>query len=250
MSPSRRVPLLPVLALAAATLALFARPVSAETAAEKAAAEYQRGKDAFQTRDYAAARQSFERAYMLDPSPVLLYNLGRACEEAGEAEKAVEYFQMYLDRTAETPDREDVERRVRVMQAIIAKQRSNDPSPSETPPPAERPAPPSPAHTVRWPIGWGVLGAGVVTAGVGIAFGVASGQAEDDHKTATTGAAKRRTADDAEAAALKANVCYALGGALVATGITLLVLDAREMKSGPTAMVTREGAAFGWIGEF
>lgn len=249
-------------------LAVAAAPANAQTAAEKAAVEYQKGKEAFQARDFEGARAAFERAYMLDPSPVLLYNLGRACEESGDAEKAIEYFQMYLDRTADTPDRGDVERRVRVMQAILSKTKpeavpDREPEPQPAPPPAPEPsltpaprvAPPAspPPHTVLWPIGWASLGAGVVAAGVGIGFGVASSNAEEDHKAATTGAEKKRTADDAESAATMANVMYATGGVLVAAGVTMLIIDARrgaEAKSAPTAVVTPEGAFVGWGGRF
>jgi tetratricopeptide (TPR) repeat protein len=244
---------------------MSAAPANAQTAAEKAAADYQRGKDAFQARDFDGARAAFERAYMLDPSPVLLYNLGRACEESGDAEKAVEYFQMYLDRTADTPDRGDVERRVRVMLAILAKTRpeavpdSDRPPPEPEPSPAPEPAPPPPParapgpppHTALWPAGWATLGAGVVAAGVGIGFGVASTSAEEDHKAATTGAEKKRTADDAESAATMANVMYATGGVLVAAGVTMLIIDARREPTGhPTAAVTPEGAFVGWTGRF
>lgn len=254
-------PFAAALALTAATLP--PRPATAQTAAEKAATEYQRGKDAFTARQYEEARAAFERAYMLDPSPVLLYNLGRACEESGDAPKAIEYFQMYLDRTADTPDRGDVERRVRVMQAILAK---TSPSPAPVPEPEPAPpsravadtppaAPPPPEHTVLWPVGWGVLGAGVVAAGVGVAFGVVSADAEEDHKAATTGAEKKRTADDAESAALKANIGYAAGGVLIATGITLLVLDARDRGSdaqatGPRLSPAPGGGVVGWAGSF
>jgi tetratricopeptide (TPR) repeat protein len=247
-------------------LAFAAAPANAQTAAEKAAVEYQKGKEAFQARDFEGARGAFERAYMLDPSPVLLYNLGRACEESGDAEKAIEYFQMYLDRTADTPDRGDVERRVRVMQAILSKtkpeavpDREPEPPPPPAPEPSLTPAPrvaqpaSPPPHTVLWPIGWASLGAGVVAAGVGIGFGIASSNAEEDHKAATTGAEKKRTADDAESAATMANVMYATGGVLVAAGVTMLIIDARrgpEAKGAPTAVVTPEGAFVGWGGRF
>lgn len=96
------------------------------------------------------------------------------------------------------------------------------------------------------------MGAGVVAAGVGIGFGVASVHAEEDHKAARTGALKKRTADDAESAAATANLMFATGGVLVAAGVTMLIIDARgsAASSAPTAIATPEGVLVGFGGRF
>jgi hypothetical protein len=111
------------------------------------------------------------------------------------------------------------------------------------------PAPPPPPRSARWPVGWSALGGAVVSAGVGVAFGLRSLEAEADHKAATTGAAKRRTADDARGAATDANICFAVAGALVATGVTLLVIETRP-EGGPTAAPAPGGGVVGWAGRF
>ena len=111
------------------------------------------------------------------------------------------------------------------------------------------PVPAAPPHTARWPVGWGSLGGAVVSVGVGVAFGLSSLDAEADHKAATTGAGKRRTANDARAAANDANLCFAVAGVLAAAGVTLLVLETRP-EGGPTATPAPGGGVVGWSGTF
>ena len=107
----------------------------------------------------------------------------------------------------------------------------------------------APPHSARWPVGWAALGGAAVSLGVGVAFGLSSLEAETEHKSATTGAGKRRTADDARAAATDANICFAVAGALAATGVTLLVIETRPER-GPTAAPAPGGGAVGLSGRF
>ena len=111
------------------------------------------------------------------------------------------------------------------------------------------PAPSPPPHSAAWPVGWSALGGAAVSLGVGVAFGLRSLDAETEHKSATTGAAKRRTADAARGAANDANICFAVAGALAATGVTLLVVETRP-EGGPTAAPAPGGGVVGWAGRF
>lgn len=89
------------------------------TAKERAAAAYREGSAAFKAGRFAKALESFEKAYKLDPSPILLYNLARAYEEMGNAEKAIENFELYLARVPDAPDRAEVETRIRVTRKMM-----------------------------------------------------------------------------------------------------------------------------------
>ncbi len=180
---------------------LIAGPSFAQTAEEKAKVLYEEGVGAFQEQDYGTALQRFERAYMLDPSPVLLYNLARAHEEMGHAREAAEHFQMYLDRDPGASDRAEVEGRIHALRA------------SEGGPGSYRP----------W--AWGCLAGAVASTAAGVALGIAVGDAESEHADARTGAAKARTAEDAERYALWTNVSFAAAGVLAAAGLTLFVLE-------------------------
>lgn len=194
---------------------LCATQAVAATAQEKARAEYDAGVESFRSKDFDTALQHFDRAYKLDPSPILIYNLARAHEEMGHAGLAIEHYQLYLDRSPDASDRADVERRVRVMSAIIEQGRSGHTASGDA----------STTGAVLGVYAYGALGLGVAGVAAGIGLGMAAGAAESDHSDATTGSEKKRAADDAERYALGANVSYAIGSVLLATGVTLLVLD-------------------------
>lgn len=206
--------LLFVLACLAPVSVSAAPPAGLKAQAESA---YQSGVEAFGEKNFAGALAFFDRAFKLDPSPILLYNIARCHEEMGTLDPAIRNFELYLARAPDAPDREDVERRIRVMEAIARRQADAAPV---------APAQPAPAETsaLRW-WGYGTLGAGVVSLAVGGAMGVAADSAAEDHRAADTRADKARFATEANDNATVANVGFIVGGALVAAGATLVIYD-------------------------
>ena len=112
-----RALLLAALALPAAAPPALAAPPRAALAEARSA--YREGREAFARGDYLQALARFERAYELDPSPVLRFNLARAAEELGWADRAVVHYRAYLEASPRAEDREEVERRVRVMEKVV-----------------------------------------------------------------------------------------------------------------------------------
>lgn len=88
------------LALANAPLAL-AEP----TPEDKALAQqlYDRASEAYSAGDYDQSIEWLERAYQLDPDPVILYNLGRSYEGAAQLDKARETLEA-VEQNPDTPD--------------------------------------------------------------------------------------------------------------------------------------------------
>ncbi len=70
----------------------FAQPT--DDAQAQAGAVYQQGVSAFKAGDFQTALERFERAYKLDPSPILLYNLARAHQEMGHWVRSIENFEL------------------------------------------------------------------------------------------------------------------------------------------------------------
>ena len=77
------------------------------------------GMTAFEAGDFPAARERFEDAYLLAPEPVLLYNLARAAEEAGDAEHALLCYQRFLKLWPDAADGSEVKRRVRILATVL-----------------------------------------------------------------------------------------------------------------------------------
>lgn len=140
-----------MLGLLVLSAVLTAPPSAAERA--EAGRIYDLGAAAFRAEDYDAAIAHFESALRLDPSPVLLFNLARSHEEAGDAPAAIGNFERYLEAWPGAEDRADVERRIRVMRAIDARVREVA---------ATQPPPPSRSGSRR------------IVGGVALAVGVAS----------------------------------------------------------------------------
>jgi len=77
---------------------------------------------AFRAHDYTAAIHAFELAYRAAPNPDLWYNLARARELSGDCEGAVGDYQRYLRDKVDPPDRAEVERHIRELQALAEHQ--------------------------------------------------------------------------------------------------------------------------------
>lgn len=108
-------------AAAQAPAAGEAAPAKQLTAQEQAAVYFEQGRAFFKAKDYRAAAEQFQAAYNLDPVPILLYNMARAAEEMGDPEKAIVHYESYLKRIGpEAEDRDEVQRRIRVMEKTIA----------------------------------------------------------------------------------------------------------------------------------
>jgi tetratricopeptide (TPR) repeat protein len=107
----------------------FVQPAGAApaspTARAKAETAYAQGAAAFKAKQFEVALRHFEDAYLLDPVPILLYNIARAHEELKHYEEASRYLSRYLDRAPpDAPDRAQVEQRLTLLRA--AAQASKD----------------------------------------------------------------------------------------------------------------------------
>lgn len=102
---------------------------------ERAQAAYQRG-------DYREAIVDLEAAYLIDPRPIFLLNIGRCYRELGEKADAARLLRSYLEKAPEDPNRVELEATIRELEA--------------PPPPARAPAPvlraPSPPPPTSAPV--------------------------------------------------------------------------------------------------
>lgn len=210
-----------IVACFAATLPAIAQ-ADARTDAQ---GEYAKATAAFQARDYPRALAGFETAFKLDSSPVLLFNIARCHEEMGDVDQARDNFRAYLKRVPDAADRADVERRIRVMQAVASRSTPPPPAaPRSAPPRAAPPPPPDPPY-----LAWGLMAGGVVATGVGLYLGLDAADAETLYAAELRDPSrKRQLGDDAESAALGANIAFGIGGALLVGGAVLWLLDAAD----------------------
>ena len=97
---------------------LLATPAIATQNDEQARALYTEGVALFKAEKYSEAAKRFQGAYDLDSSPILLYNLARAHERAGNAYAAITQYNLYLKRFPKADDRAAVEDRIKILEAV------------------------------------------------------------------------------------------------------------------------------------
>lgn len=244
-------------------------PTEREVAAAKGA--FEAGQVSFQEADYERAILYWEDAFRRDCTALaLLLNLARAYELAGTRQNAVAALETYLARRPNATDRDQITRRIEVLERQIEEERREreaQAAPAPTPEPEARPqeaaatapsdesaAPPS---APLWPLY--VAGGGVVVGVVGAVLWATSDQDAID-RCEETGSGVFTCPDEstrsaAESAQRQQRVGMGLtigGGALAVGGtITYFVLRSQTRSDvGLTPSVGPNFAGLSYSGRF
>lgn len=237
------------------------RKSEAEQLSEQAIAE-------FSTKNYDGAVELFEQAYEIDPQPNYLFNIGRVYEEAGKLEQAVEYYSQFVKQPGVDIDSREVAfERLRVLQAIVEEIKEPEPEPkqeSKDEPkdpgneadevaPASNPVDTESARKrkVMRGAGFGLLGVGAgALIGAAVLGSLAQGDRDKafDREQADSLAARRDLLGSAQNKALTADVLYGVGGALLLTGLVLVIVGYSKPKTQRVALTPSFGPQVGGWG--
>jgi tetratricopeptide (TPR) repeat protein len=203
---------------------------------DQAQAQYRDGK-------FAEAATLLRELYALEPQPILLYNLARAYEGAGDLAQTIEAYERYLGAVPAAPNRREIRQRVATLRRQLeerealeqaARQRTppNEPAQPMTAPPlatsaaavAERPRGRALSRGRR-AAPWSIVGVGALTLGAG---GLLGGLAVRENNAAAAdplldGALAHRA--NADRLALGANISFGIGGAALAIGTVWGLVD-------------------------
>lgn len=141
------------------------------------------GKKLYDLGKFADAAAEYELAYQAKDDPALLFNIGQAYRLAGNLPKAILAYKAYLRNTPDATNREEVENRIRELQASQSEPHSRlgvqRPPEKTVAPTVESPSltTASPINERRkplykrwWP--WTIAGVVVVGAAVGVTLGL------------------------------------------------------------------------------
>jgi tetratricopeptide (TPR) repeat protein len=223
---------------------------SASAADQAAAAAYERALSSYAQGDIKGAFDEMQESYRLSKRPELLYNLARLEDNLQDCQASLEDYRRYLERVPQGSYRQAAEQ-------ASAELGRRCPSADPTAPVAAAPTQPSegsPASdkqkqsalpqehsywtTPRW-IGWSAIAAGTL-AGVGaLYFRLAAGNAHDSFQQTVDNWEQARLNGSKEALDyrlqdqqhLDMHMAVALGvtgGALVAGGLFVLILDPQK----------------------
>jgi tetratricopeptide (TPR) repeat protein len=189
---------LSALVLLAPMSALAGSTCPADSAA-KARIFYEEGAKRYRLGDLAAAVEQFKQAYLICPSPKLLYNLGQAYRQLKDNEKAIYFYKQFMSATApDDPQKAEVEKMIAQLQAQQSPKTEPPPPPVASPAvsaPAPTPAPPradlvasAPRSEDRRPLAkrgwfWGAVIGSAAAVGLAVGLGVGLGSPKDPSPT-------------------------------------------------------------------
>ena len=133
----------------------------------KAKQHYQEAARQYDLAEYQPAMDNFREAYRLTGDPVFLFNIAQCYRKLGNTAEALSFYQTYLRRKPDAPNRDEVERRIKELESTAAAKVV--PAPLVPAPPASEPqlapgpalaapaveaahAPPSPLPVVASPV--------------------------------------------------------------------------------------------------
>jgi tetratricopeptide (TPR) repeat protein len=253
-----------ILGLAVPTLAWAATPED-----NSAIRLYERSAELYRAGRFAEAAELLRDAYRRAPDPVLLYNLGRACERMGDLPCVIDAYKRYL-ANASPPDRGAIEQVIITCEKQLeeraggerqngvrpaaddahepAREPTNGPSPgaASASPSVDRPQPTRAVPTVPAPVvappralprfvPWVVAGTGAATLGVALGLNIV---AHDQHRAAAEEVTQQGAADAqsrAERTMTAASIALVAGGVLVLSGAIWGLLDAQSSPTAPKA---------------
>ena len=127
-------------------LAVIVGCAAATARADSAAAKlhYEAGTTAYNIGDFLTAAKEYTAAYRAKPEPVLLYNTAQAYRLGGDLKQAAFFYRSYLRNVPDAANRQEVEERIRALDAEIAAHHA-----AQEKPPTAQPATSSPASPSR-----------------------------------------------------------------------------------------------------
>jgi tetratricopeptide (TPR) repeat protein len=114
------------LTLVFAIAALFAQPLRAQDSSlEEAKAHAARAKVHYDLGEFEKAAEEYIQVYRIKPLPALLYNIAQSYRQAGQYEKAKQFYKSYLReaKDATASNRAAVEKAIREIEELQAKEK-------------------------------------------------------------------------------------------------------------------------------
>ena len=117
------------------------------SATEEARQHFLKGQQLFDVGRWDDAAEEFEKAYATRGDPIFIYNMAQSYRRKGDAKRALDLYKNYLIKAPKSPQRPEVEERIRALQKQVeeAEYAVKPPSQSSTSPSAASPSAALPA---------------------------------------------------------------------------------------------------------
>jgi tetratricopeptide (TPR) repeat protein len=207
---------------------LASTPAAADTDIDLAKKYFELGEKLYKRSDFKGAMDNFEKSYAYSKRAALLFNIAHCHESMGSFEKAILYYKLYLE--SKSANAALVKVRIKNLTRLLEEKQQADAASAPKPEPQQAPSS-APAPRPYWIPGWVLVGAGAALVATGAALGaVASSKAsalEDASRLGTLPdyAEYEDLEDSGKGLELGQIVTLAVGGAAVAAGAALLIMD-------------------------
>lgn len=197
---------------------------------------FDRGVVAYQKKNYEAAAEALEKSFQLEADSETLFAWAQAERQLGNCQKAMGLYQQLLAMDIPAENKQAVQVKLDECKALVG---TPEPKPEPTPEPKPEPKPVEPQPVAAEPTpaqpppvsegehrGWykdpvtiTLLGAGAISAGVGVGFVVSARSLDDQSKHATNYFDAKNFADKASTRGTIGWIAIGGGAALVAGGV-------------------------------
>ena len=134
---------------AAVAVAVLAANLAHADPEGDAQGHFKRGVKLYNLGHFQEAIPEFEKAYDLDPQPILLFNIAQSHRQNGNKERALFFYRRYLEQEPNVTKRADVEQRMKELsQALEQENEQKQKPPTEVSPPPPTTALATPANPV------------------------------------------------------------------------------------------------------
>lgn len=136
----------------AAQVGSAANAAPPDAAVVEARKHFEDGTKAFNLGEFDRAIAEYKAAYNAKPDPVFLYNIAQSYRLSNDLSQALFFYRSFLRNQPNTPNRKEIEERIRQLEAQISQQKAITTSPpTTTVPPGSLPTP-TPSVTTTPPV--------------------------------------------------------------------------------------------------
>jgi tetratricopeptide (TPR) repeat protein len=231
---------------------------------EAARLTFELARQAFVAGDYETALQRFRQAYSMSARPGLLYNIAQTLDRLRRDEETVTALREYLEALPDSPNRSEVEARIRVLEASLERnrqqQQQHQQQQQQQHPQHTDPPPPSGSSLAILHPGVFIAAAGLALVGGGLAVwaGLETLSLNDQYNAATSYDAALALYDDADTFQLLTNVFIASAATFGVAAVVFAIItdwdafgggsDSASASLLPTFGVSPDGASLGVMG--
>ena len=197
---------------------------------DRAAAMFEQSVGHYRAGRFEKAADLLTEAYALHPTPVLLYNLGRAYEGLGQFERAISAYERYLAGEPSAKDEGAIERRIVSLRAELHEREALAERERQATERADTLATESGPEPILWP--WIIASVGVAGVASGVAVRVVAQRKYDDAKDDPVHRTSRESFREASSLNTVAITTLVAGGVVAGVGVTWLAIayGTREAK--------------------